>query len=277
MASIKLIGIDLDGTFYAPDGAPSKASLRAVAECKKAGIHVCICTGRSLAQIEDVLAFGAELDELCVLTHGASIINSRTQAYVLQRRIDPEVVDPMMRILVEDCLSVPGRYFSATGMFKTHMLKSCMRHTVLLGWDEMPVASRLVHDSLDDFIAACKPDTQLVDYSVPYSDGERVKALLRPVVDLDITTANPIKLELIPKGINKGEGLAHLAEHYGIPRQNVMAIGDGPNDESMIRWAGLGVSMGNAVESLKKIADTVVASNAQEGFAEAIRRYALGY
>lgn len=277
MPSIKLIGIDLDGTFFAPDGKPSEASLQAVSECAFAGIHVCMCTGRSLAQIREIMPIKTDLGDLCALTHGASIVNRHTGEYVLHRRIDPEVIDPLMRALSADCKNGEGRYFSATGMFQTHMLASCTKQCTVNRWSHLSVPTHMIYNSMDNFIAACKPDTQLIDYSVPFSDRERVRSIIHSIADLDITTANPRSLELIPKGINKGDGLARLAKHYNIPRHSVMAIGDGNNDESMIRWAGLGVSMGNAVDSLKRIADTVVASNAEEGFAQAVRRYALGY
>ena len=277
MACIKLIGIDLDGTFFAPDGKPSEASLRAVSECARAGIRVCMCTGRSLAEIWELLPMQTDLDDLCALAHGASIINRHTGDYKLHRRIDPKVIDPLMRALCDDCKKGPGRYFSATGMFKTHMLASCTEQSTIEKWGHLHVPTHLIYESLEEFIADCTPDTQLIDYSVPYADRSRVFNFLESLGDLDITTASPKSLEIIPKGIHKGDGLAWLAREYGIPRHSVMAIGDGNNDESMVRWAGLGVAMGNAVESLKRVADTIVASNAENGFADAIRTFALGH
>jgi hydroxymethylpyrimidine pyrophosphatase-like HAD family hydrolase len=207
MPPIRLIGIDLDGTFLTPDGTPSQESLRVLRACKQKGIRVCICTGRSLAQIEGILALEAELDDLCVVTNGASIVNWRTGKYVLERRIDPAMADPLLRALVADCQSVPGRHMSVTGMRQTHMLQSCTRKQFLDAWDGSMVPTRMIHPTLHAFIDACKADIQRIDYSVPFADGERVQALLRTIADLDITSGDPRRLELIPKGINKGEGV----------------------------------------------------------------------
>ncbi|MBQ9989293.1 MAG: HAD family phosphatase [Clostridia bacterium] len=273
MAQIRLVGIDLDGTFLAPNGKPSAASLKAVSDCKKAGIPVCICTGRSLGQIQDILAFNAEVDELCVVTNGASIINWRTEEYVLHRRLDPELVEPMLRALMADCQSVPGRHFFVSGMFKTHVLRACANPNQLSAWETMP--GRVIHETIEEMIEASALDIQRIDYSVPFTDGPRVQELLMPIVPLDITTGDPRRLELVPKGINKGEGLMHLAEHFGVPQESVMAIGDGWNDDSMIRWAGLGVAMGNAVPSLKALADVICQTNEEDGFAKAIEEYVL--
>ena len=272
---IRLIGIDLDGTLFHQGETPSKENLRVLNECKKLGIHVCICTGRSLAQISGVLACGEALDELCVLTNGASIVNWKTGAYILERRIDPNVVERMLKALVEDCLSVPGRHMSVTGMYKTHALQSCVSPMMLARHKSNAISYLKVHETLSDFIDECKSDVQRIDYSVPFTDGERVLELLSPIVSLDITSGDPKRLELVPKGINKGEGLARLAEFYNVPQQSVMAVGDGINDDSMIRWAGFGVAMGNAVEYLKELADAVTDTNANDGLAKAIERYAL--
>ena len=54
-----------------------------------------------------------------------------------------------------------------------------------------------------------------------------------------------------------------------------MAIGDGMNDVAMIRYAGIGVAMGNAKAAVQAAADYVTASNAQDGVAEAIEKFAL--
>ena len=270
--SIKLIGIDLDGTLFYKRNTVSPESIRVLHDCAQAGIHVCICTGRSLAQIADALACGAEFDQLCMVTNGASILNWKTNEYVLERRIDPEVTEPLLRMLYEDCISVPGRRFFISGMYKTHMLADCLNRGLL----ENGRPHVMVHETLDDLIEASKSDIQRIDYSVPFSDGPRVIDMLSPVVELDITTGDPSRLELVPKGISKGDGLSRLAACYGIPRECVMAIGDGINDDSMLQWAGLGVAMGNAVESLKILADAITDTNMNDGLAKAIDKYALG-
>jgi hypothetical protein len=275
MESIQLIGVDLDGTLLDPSGRITPASRRALVACRQAGIRVCLCTGRNLAEIRNMIPEDLEIDELCVLTHGASIVNRRTGAYFLHRRIDPAAAASLIRALVADCKSVPGRHMSVTGMHHTHMLRDCMRKSLRYESDAPASAIRVVHDTQEALIAACGDDIQLIDYSVPFSESDRIKALLLPIVDLDTTTGEPWRLELIPKGVNKGDGLSRLCGHYGIRREHVMAIGDGINDESMIVWAGLGVATGNAQDVLKAAADVVVESNAEDGFAKAIERFAL--
>ena len=87
--------------------------------------------------------------------------------------------------------------------------------------------------------------------------------------------SQPILFEILPKGVNKATGLKALAEHLGISRQEVMAIGDENNDIEMIEYAGLGVAMGNAPDTIKALADVTTTSNEEDGVATAIKRYVL--
>ncbi len=93
---------------------------------------------------------------------------------------------------------------------------------------------------------------------------------------LQVVQSFPLYVELTHREASKGKAVEWLASHWGVPRQEVMAIGDQGNDCSMIEWAGLGVAMGNAVASVKAIADWVAPSAQEDGAAVAIERFALG-
>ncbi len=71
-------------------------------------------------------------------------------------------------------------------------------------------------------------------------------------------------------GIDKGRALAGALPKLGIDASEVIAFGDGQNDVSMLRWAGTGVAMGNAVDEAKAAADMVTASNNEDGIALAL-------
>ena len=81
-------------------------------------------------------------------------------------------------------------------------------------------------------------------------------------------------IEVNALGVNKGIGLLKLGELLGIKREEIMACGDGMNDLEMIREAGLGVAMANAVQEVKDAADFVTDSNEKDGVAKAIEMFA---
>jgi len=82
-------------------------------------------------------------------------------------------------------------------------------------------------------------------------------------------------INIIDKGVSKGQALKNLAAHYGIDLNNVMAIGDGSNDIPLLETAGLAIAMGNAPQELLAEADYVTADVEHNGVALAIRRYLL--
>ena len=92
---------------------------------------------------------------------------------------------------------------------------------------------------------------------------------------LNIYTSKPDYLEVCPLTSTKMSGIDHLAAHFGIGREEIMAIGDQFNDLSMIEEAGPGVAMGNAPEGVKEKADFVTLTNDEDGVAYAIEKFVL--
>ena len=86
-----------------------------------------------------------------------------------------------------------------------------------------------------------------------------------------------MNLEISSVYANKGNGLQWLAGHLGISMEQVMALGDSDNDITMLRMAGLGVAMENAAQEIKEAADEVTSSNEEDGVAQAIERWVLGW
>lgn len=82
-------------------------------------------------------------------------------------------------------------------------------------------------------------------------------------------------LEITPNGVDKGSSLLWLADYLGVNRNETMACGDGFNDVTMLKAAGMGVAMENAQEQTKNAADFVTLSNEDNGVAYAIRKFAI--
>jgi len=91
----------------------------------------------------------------------------------------------------------------------------------------------------------------------------------------DILQAVPDMLEIVPRGVNKVAGLQLLLSHLRLPREALLAVGDGGNDLGMVGFAGVGVAMGNAVGEVKAAAHAVVAGHDEDGIAEAFERFVL--
>jgi hypothetical protein len=82
--------------------------------------------------------------------------------------------------------------------------------------------------------------------------------------------------DVIPPGIDKGRLVEFLGQRLGIPRSEILVLGDMENDLEMFRKAGFAVAMGNATDDVKQAASATTRSNDEEGFAAAIAQYVFG-
>ena len=81
--------------------------------------------------------------------------------------------------------------------------------------------------------------------------------------------------EVMNKGVSKGNAVKILADYYGINSEQVICIGDSENDLSMIKFAGLGVAMGNGSQVVKEAAQYITDSNNCDGVAKVIEKFVL--
>ena len=82
-------------------------------------------------------------------------------------------------------------------------------------------------------------------------------------------------VDLTPPEVNKALGISKLADYLGVRQDEVMAMGDGDNDLSMIRWAGTGVAMKNGIDEAKALSDYVAPDNDDDGVGRAIEELVL--
>lgn len=92
---------------------------------------------------------------------------------------------------------------------------------------------------------------------------------------LSVSSSMPQNVEINQENANKGQAVLALAKHLGLSPENTMAFGDGLNDMTMIRAAGMGIAMKNGCDTLRRAADYITCENDLDGVAEAIERFCL--
>ena len=122
-----------------------------------------------------------------------------------------------------------------------------------------------------------KPDFEAMKFVAFHPDGPKVFKHIREEIgkmgDLIVTASSSTNIEINNIKAQKGIALMDYARLQGYQPNEVMAIGDNLNDESMIRMAGVGVAMENAAPEIKKIANFITKSNNNNGVAYAIRHF----
>ena len=104
----------------------------------------------------------------------------------------------------------------------------------------------------------------------------REKELFLPIAEnLEPSRWNPAFMDFNPKGLTKADGIGAVIRHLGITREETMAFGDGGNDIDMLRYAGIGVAMGNAEDHVKQAADHVTATVDEDGIGKALRHFGI--
>jgi Cof subfamily protein (haloacid dehalogenase superfamily) len=119
------------------------------------------------------------------------------------------------------------------------------------------------------------PTPKMLIVEAPEKVAARLEELATVFPMLDFCQSQPWLIEVMPKTAGKGLAVAKLAEIFGVKQEEVMTLGDNTNDLPMIRWAGLGVAVGNAVEALKAEADYICTAERSLGVEEALKKFIL--
>ena len=93
--------------------------------------------------------------------------------------------------------------------------------------------------------------------------------------ECSITSWNPTGIDIVARGSGKAAGIAQFIEEQGLDRSEIMAFGDGENDIEMLKYAGIGVAMGNAGDAVKAAADYVTDSVDENGIENALKHFGL--
>ncbi|MFE0441502.1 Cof-type HAD-IIB family hydrolase [Aerococcus sp. NPDC058936] len=260
----KLIAFDIDGTLVNSKKEVTQATKEALHKLHEAGIHVVISSGRPYKGVllnADLV--GREIVPYVSCFNGALVKEVATDAAVYAHELTNAELQRWVDLAREHDLDVHAHDDEYVLVQDTPKDRYVEVESTL---NEMPIRAVDFYDGeitapkvmitaepgkLDAFIATLDPEL-FEKYSIMKSE--------------------PFFLEIMPKGVDKGEALAKLAESLDIDQSETMAFGDQANDLSMIKWAGCGVAMGNAIDDLKDNAQYVTESNDDEGIAKALEK-----
>ncbi len=251
----RLVASDLDGTLLRSDGTVSDRTVAAIATCEAAGATVVLATGRPPRWIH---AIGEKLDHrgIAVCANGALVYDLHRREVVSSDTIDLGVAAQIVERVRRDW---PGAVFA---------VESVAHLGLEPGWPvnfPLPEGTR-VGDAME---LLTSPPVKIL----ARLDGHAIEAALAHTAQeltglAEVTwSGGQHLLEMSAPGITKGVALAALAERLGIPASAAIAFGDMPNDLGMLRWAGRGLAVANAHETVRAAADGVVGSNDEDGVA----------
>ena len=262
--------MDLDGTLTNSRKEITEPTKKALIEIQEAGRTVVLASGRPINGVAP-LAEALQMDRFggyMLSFNGARITKCSTGEIIYNRTVPQEIIRPVY----EYVKTFPG--LDIISYTDTQIISGiCPNKYVEIesGINSMEIISA------DDFPAFLNfPVNKLLVAGEP----EILETLMEPLRDkyhglLNIYRSEPFFLEIMPRNIDKAQSLQKLLNSIGLTADSMICCGDGYNDLSMIRYAGLGVAMENAVLSLRKEADYITSSNNDDGVAEVIEKFML--
>lgn len=261
----RLLAADYDLTLSLPDHTVSDAVRGAIRRVFEAGRYVTLATGRLSSGAERLRALIPGNVPL-ILCNGGVLASAATGEVLSETVMDLEAAVQAMAW----CARFPGTtvVWCREGLFADRMNEAAEAYARLSFCPPRLLPSReyAARSGVHKILLLSTVDTV-----------ERAWDMIRQEAFLPVNSfpSTPGVLEIVPPEVDKGIGLARAAALLGIPREEVVALGDGENDIPMLRWAGLGVAMGNAPESVKAAADIVCPSCTEDGAAWLMENYML--
>lgn len=255
--TVKYIFFDIDGTIAENNQPPSEAVTQAIRKLRQNGHKAFICTARTICDVYDSL-FEVGFDGI-IAGAGALVIADGKEIF---HYLIPE---PLLIKTVEG--------------FYRHNFSGVLEGTdniyLVPGEVELPEGWPVI-GGIDEIGSHLKIEKFTI-HTFDHAHIDRVVAEMPELLDdYDLYPNNSGSFgEFVCKGIDKAFGIRTVAEHYHADISDTIAFGDSMNDASMIRAAGMGVVMGNAPEELKKMADLVTGTLAEEGVATALESLGL--
>lgn len=263
----RAIALDLDGTLTNHDKEVTPITRQALMKAQKDGAHIILASGRptyGIAPIADHLEIN-KYDGYVLSYNGGKIVKWQTKEEIYSNHLPNDVIPILYNYAKE----------------KSHALLGYSGKEIIT---EMPDDKYVKEESrinkmqirkINNLMESLEPNpTKLLmtgDPSLMIKAEEELSELVGN--RMDVFRSAPFFIELVPRGIDKAQSLNRLLGLIGLTPNDMIAFGDGYNDLSMLKLAGIGVAMANAVPEVRAEADFITKSNEEDGVAFAIQKF----
>ena len=263
----RAIALDLDGTLTNHEKVVTPKTREALLKAASEGAVIILASGRPTYGIEPV-AECLELNQrggYILSYNGGNIVNAKTGEKLFSQFLPDEVIPELYAYAKEH----------------GHALLGYAGNEIIT---EMPDDQYVKEESrinkmnirkVDNLFESLEPHpTKLLMTGDPTLMLKAEEELVEKLGDrMDIFRSAPFFLELVPKGIDKAKSLTRLLTKINLTPADLIAFGDGYNDLSMLKLAGMGVAMENAAPEVRAEADYVTLSNEEDGVAAALEHF----
>ncbi len=252
----KIIASDLDGTLLRHD-AISEENQNAIKEIINKGVYFVPATGRAFDELPKHLK-ETELFRYYIVSDGAQIYdkqNNEMFEFLMKKEKTKQVLDKLFSYDI--CIFVHHDIYSYCDKQK-HDAEIYKSYNMNKHWVEFSLAKEVAKENFKEFVYSLDGISMLVPFFKNKKDLIDCQKYFENDNDVIIAQTDPNNIEIVAKEAGKGNSLMCLADILGIDRNATIAVGDSTNDCTMVKMAGLGLAVENAVEELKEVANKVI-------------------
>jgi Cof subfamily protein (haloacid dehalogenase superfamily) len=264
-----LIATDVDGTLLNEHERITARTRAAVHAAVAAGAQFVLATGRPPRWIPPVVE-ELGLAPIAVCANGAVVYDSAADRIVSAHTLAPDLLAELAEVAAR---VIPGVGLAVERVGRSAFDESIPQFASSPGYEHAWHNPDNTEVSLDEMLGV--PAVKLLIRKAGAASGDMAAALAPHIGlegDLTYSTNNGL-IEVVPLGISKATGVSEVAVPLEIAADDVVAFGDMPNDIPMLRWARLGVAMGNADPEVVAAADEVTTVNSDDGVARVLERW----
>lgn len=266
---IKMVALDLDGTTLDMHGNLTNRTRQVLEKVLAKNLQVVIATGRVFsalpASIRSIWGI-----EYAITSNGASVVKFPEGKPIYTNLLASEVVEQMISL------------FNG----QPDMLEAFVNGRAYIDWEEYYRVERdgSPFDNTEYLLSTREPVRNLTSFILEHKDcveninvnivspqrRQKIWADLEKISTIEVTSSFDYNLEICSPTASKADGLRYLCPLLGILPEEIMAFGDSHNDIEMLKFVGFPVTVENAKEEVKAIANYIAPANHEEGVAEVL-------
>jgi Cof subfamily protein (haloacid dehalogenase superfamily) len=268
----RLLALNIDGTLLQSNGRLHRSTKDAIHYVQQKGVDVTLVTSRSYPSANK-LAKALKIN-IPIVSNRGSFISNTLETPIFEKKVDADVAFEIARFLegFECQFRFVNEEYSLGNRSK--LTNNLMTKTIFSSADPAFYSHQFV-----DIVSEALTDNPMTPSKIEvYFEDEKdlddaTKALQGMFSEINLVKVNKLKIEIVPEGVSKLNGLLRVGESLGVTSKEMVYIGDDIDDIPLIDAVGLGVAMGNSPFEVKKAADWVTRSNNQHGVTYMVKEH----
>ena len=256
----KIIASDLDGTLFNNQGVISKQNYEAIEKLNNFNVHFVPASGRSFEEMPKELK-NCPFIRYYIGSDGGTVydkVANITHQLALPTELGHYVLDKLYQYPINMMLHADNNSYVDADM---HTADDYHSYNYNDRWVEFVMSTNTPIKNFKTFAYEKQSIELFCVFFQNHDDLLECKEFFEKHPDLLVAQSDKYNLEIFWKNAGKGNALLLLAEILGVDAKDTIAVGDSTNDSTMVKAAGLGLAMDNAVSELKEIADAIICDN----------------